>query len=612
MLFLTAICDSRETQPSSQAPRAPSTAVGASVARPAGASPRARWAGLLVLLLFALLLRAPSLGARCYAEDELYAVTLQGTSPLAIGKLMARDGLHTNHPPLSNLAFLFWTALVGTDEAPVRALSVIFSALSIVLTGLLAARLGGGVAGLVAAGYLVINPLHVAWAQEARPYSLLVSLVAASHLAFLAAFTRGRWWDHAAYFGLAVVTAMTHYFGSVALATHAAVCLWHLRCGGGGRRSAARALLTLLLAAVVCCFWLVVVRHQLQTPWRHLSPVTPFALAQATAKAVGVYSPTWGAGTLCGLLLLAVVAVGLRPGGRSLPVSAPPRVGPFPRWVGAAAIGAALVGFAVSWFLVPSRLLPLVWNVQQAGYASEFIANQLEIIFRVVLLAWVGLGVAGAIVLVWPVLDRRLGDHQAVPPPLAARGLVVSFVFVPLLFLALLVPLELRVLMAHNLIVLLPGWAAALGVGAAALVRSRAGAAALVAALLVYAVVTTTYKPLAQRLGRAPVVNVGLSARDYRPAASWLDRAETPRLPLVTVREPVTDQVEWYMKAHTPIRILPERLGPAALPARFRYLFLVNDEKSELFRELLQARGVALTEEWRGGSFIVYVACPAP
>jgi hypothetical protein len=186
------------------------------------------------------------------------------------------------------------------------------------------------------------------------------------------------------------------------------------------------------------------------------------------------------------------------------------------------------------------------------------------------------------------------------------------FVVVPLVFLTLLWPLEFRVLEPQNLVVVLPGWAAALGLGAAALARSKPGTAVFVAALLAYALVATTYRPLAPLIGRAPELNLGLSARNYRPAAAWLDLPGTPRLPLVTVREPITDQVEWYMKGHKPIRGLPDRLDPAALPPQFHYLFLENDEKSEPFRERLLAGGVTLTEKWRGESFVIYAASRAP
>src|SRR5262249_33512604 len=145
-------------------------------------------------------LRAYHLGDECFDHDELYAVRIQGASLQSLGALIGRTAFHEIHPPLSNVPFLYWTAFFGTDEAVVRILPLLLGLLAIVLTYCVGRRIGTPSVALLGAALLALNPLHIAYSREARPYAMLVALTAAAHLCFLRSLQLGRPRDRLAYF----------------------------------------------------------------------------------------------------------------------------------------------------------------------------------------------------------------------------------------------------------------------------------------------------------------------------------------------------------------------------------------------------------------------------
>jgi hypothetical protein len=84
-------------------------------------------------------------------------------------------------------------------------------------------------AGLLAAGFVVINPFMIWYSQEARAYMLLAALTGASFLWFLRARRDPSrrnlgWWA-----GFSSVAVMTHFFAGFAIAPEALWLLWVAR-----------------------------------------------------------------------------------------------------------------------------------------------------------------------------------------------------------------------------------------------------------------------------------------------------------------------------------------------------------------------------------------------
>jgi len=119
----------------------------------------------------------------------------------------------------------FWMKL-GSGEALVRGLSVVFSVATIPLMYSLGRRLFGNAAGLMAAWLLAINAYHIRYAQEARGYALVVLLTTLSTWLLVRNLQRpaaARWGAYALTSALAVYA---HFFGALVVAAHVAAMLW--------------------------------------------------------------------------------------------------------------------------------------------------------------------------------------------------------------------------------------------------------------------------------------------------------------------------------------------------------------------------------------------------
>lgn len=170
---------------------------------------------LAVLVLAGGALRAATISAQSFWDDELWTVWVVHRSP---GDALTGIA-HTQALPY--LYFLIawpWAHLFGSGEAGLRSLSVLMGTAAIPI----AWAWCRGRAGLAAAAVVALNPFLVWYGQEARPYALLVPLAAVSVLLVL----RGRVWWWALVAGL---MAWTHYFAVFLLLPEA---LWLLRAQG--------------------------------------------------------------------------------------------------------------------------------------------------------------------------------------------------------------------------------------------------------------------------------------------------------------------------------------------------------------------------------------------
>lgn len=136
---------------------------------------------LVIIAGFAL--RFILLGAESLTFDEVYSVRLAQMSFGDIIQQTSRDF----HPPLYYFLLHIWTSLFGYGETAVRALSVLFSTITIYAIFHLAKYIFEERTALVSSFLLALSYINIEAAQEARMYALLSLLTVVSmHLLLLA------------------------------------------------------------------------------------------------------------------------------------------------------------------------------------------------------------------------------------------------------------------------------------------------------------------------------------------------------------------------------------------------------------------------------------------
>lgn len=128
------------------------------------------WLGAFVLL--GLALRLWQLDFQPLWWDEGYSVWF-ATHPLAQMVALTAEDIH---PPLYYALLAGWIGLVGPGPISLRLLSVLCGVAAIPALYAAGRRLLGPRGGLLAAGLLAINPLHVYYSQEVRMYGLVALL----------------------------------------------------------------------------------------------------------------------------------------------------------------------------------------------------------------------------------------------------------------------------------------------------------------------------------------------------------------------------------------------------------------------------------------------------
>ena len=128
-------------------------------------------------------------------------------------------------PPLYFILAWF-SAQLGSGPELIRLPALIAGLASIPLAFLLARRLFGLSAGLVAATLMAINPFMVYYSTEARPYTLAIAFLLGSTLAMLIAADSGklRWW--AAYAVLVALAMYAHYTAAFVLGAQLLWLIW--------------------------------------------------------------------------------------------------------------------------------------------------------------------------------------------------------------------------------------------------------------------------------------------------------------------------------------------------------------------------------------------------
>jgi len=167
-----------------------------------------------VLLVLAAVLRFYRLGHASLWIDELFSVCW---SQLDLHFLLGAGARVETNPPGYYVLLHGWMEAFGTAEAAVRALSAVASTATVVVVYAIARLMGGRAAARLSGFFLAVNPVAVAFAQEARGYALL-ALINGLGLLSIVGYQRrleatgSRSWVWLAAFILAMIAApWVHY-----------------------------------------------------------------------------------------------------------------------------------------------------------------------------------------------------------------------------------------------------------------------------------------------------------------------------------------------------------------------------------------------------------------
>src|SRR4051794_20115947 len=181
-------------------------------------------AGLTVL---AAVLRFATLGVQSYHHDEV--VTASRILRDGFGHAMDAVGFSESAPPFYYALAWVWTQVTGTGEYGLRSLSALPGVATVPLGYLFGRALRDRRTGIAAAALIAVNPMLLWYSQEARAYSLLVLLAAASALFFVRALDDGRRRDFALWGAFSGLALATHYFAVFPIAIEV---LWVARRWG--------------------------------------------------------------------------------------------------------------------------------------------------------------------------------------------------------------------------------------------------------------------------------------------------------------------------------------------------------------------------------------------
>ncbi len=184
-------------------------------ARPGIESHARREALLVLLLLAAFALRLFRLAHQPLWSDEIYSVAVARHPLSQVWGWVYRD----NHPALYWLLLYPVVQLLGDAPLLVRFPSAFIGTLTVALTYVAGRQiLRSRAVGLLAALWLTVSPLHVAYSQEARMYAPLALFGMASTLFLYRAVIQGGMLDWALFGTTAAATAHTHNYGLLLVA----------------------------------------------------------------------------------------------------------------------------------------------------------------------------------------------------------------------------------------------------------------------------------------------------------------------------------------------------------------------------------------------------------
>lgn len=160
---------------------------------------------IYLILLLALVLRLWNINQSLWLDEAAQAIESRHAVDVILRNMPADF-----HPPFFHLLTHYWLKL-GEAEWVMRMLPVLLGLGSVVFTYLLAKELFGRKVALISSLFLAINPFHIYYSQELRPYMAGVFFAAASTYFLWKRITGNfKWW--VAYTGTVTAFFYTSYF----------------------------------------------------------------------------------------------------------------------------------------------------------------------------------------------------------------------------------------------------------------------------------------------------------------------------------------------------------------------------------------------------------------
>jgi hypothetical protein len=341
-----------------------------------GAERRRGLSDALVVGLPALLAAALcfyDIATRSLWLDEAASVAIASQHGAAFGTALAHDGGNM----LGYYALLH--ALIGafgSGAFVIRVVSAIAAAATVALVGLIGLRLFDRRVALAAGSLMAVSLSLVYWGQDARGYALMVALIAASFLAYLALLDGRAGWR--AWIAYVLLTTAAVYAGLEAVLVVPAqlvALLWY--------RDRLRPVLSAVAVAALCCVPLAVLAANRGSGQLFWVPRPSLRIAKQVLQALtsSALQPRFYTSTSTALVLLTVLIAGAGAWklGRLLRADRRP-----------AAWRPALV---LSWLLVPVLLALFESAVGQSIFQARYVLVSLP---------------AVALLLAWTLVDRRL------------------------------------------------------------------------------------------------------------------------------------------------------------------------------------------------------------
>jgi len=227
------------------------------------------------------------------------------------------------HPPLYFLALHALIRGAGDSDLVLRFPSILFAALLVPLVYALGVRVRGCTTGRVAALLTALSPFHLWYAQEARPYTMVTAIGAASVLLLWRAATGRDRWAGAGAGVLAALAVATQYFAALILLFELAwgAIFWWGRRGAHPDRAPGRwwTVPAIMVPAAVLLLALYTVRSLLPMLATHRSyvPLSIILLDALNSFSLGLsvnLREVWPFDVAFGLvLLLGLVSAARRP-----------------------------------------------------------------------------------------------------------------------------------------------------------------------------------------------------------------------------------------------------------------------------------------------------------
>ena len=136
---------------------------------------------LVITFLLGLFLRLYHLGTDSIWSDEWYSIWLARHNVFDIVNLTSVDV----HPPLYYLILHYFITVFGDTELSTRLLSMVFGLCSIFMIYVVGSQIFNKEVGLLSSLLLAVSPVHIAFSQEVRMYTLICLLALLSMCFFL-------------------------------------------------------------------------------------------------------------------------------------------------------------------------------------------------------------------------------------------------------------------------------------------------------------------------------------------------------------------------------------------------------------------------------------------